>query len=595
MKISFSLKTLITWVLIICLTNVLEAQTEIEQNEGVNEVSVGSPANLHYIPKWSYLTNNPAEINNSIIYQDPTENRIEIGYGFSIPQDFEICNLHGSLGLKDKIDFKTHSAEIYWGDNEGSSSLIFYATERSKLLPPPNPMLTLNGENLFVGVGTTDPQYHFEVHEDYQPVMALSNADGNLIVGIAEGPGHFSPQAIKQDVVFKTHDINDHHGIIFNINDAFNDGSGYIKFGDNYNHTTMAILNNGMVGIDNDNPIAKFQIGSRWTYNDFDMKTIGSNVVFDGLDFKLIANGPGSLINFETSGAISLWTAPSGIAGSVIEEMNEAVIISNLGDVGIGTRTPEAMLDVNGKIKTNEFRLLNNQMAGYILQCDNDGNASWIDPVAINDGDWILNGNDIYVDDLKEVGIGTSAPAAPLHLVGNMLAEGNFQGGRTSWEPLSIFANSNETDGAYMTLAGNYSEAQSIKLYSQGTDGRIEFHHENTQVMSIRSNHNVYIGTPSENSVLYVNGEIETGRIRTSLDSWPDNVFDDDYNLMTLTELADYISQHQHLPGIPSEEQVLDEGIDLGEMNALLLKKIEELTLHVIELEKKIDLLKEQE
>lgn len=69
---------------------------------------------------------------------------------------------------------------------------------------------------------------------------------------------------------------------------------------------------------------------------------------------------------------------------------------------------------------------------------------------------------------------------------------------------------------------------------------------------------------------------------------WADYVFDDDYLLMSLSELEEYIKEHKHLPGVPSAATVAEEGIDLAEMNKILLEKIEELTLRVIELEKKI-------
>ena len=61
---------------------------------------------------------------------------------------------------------------------------------------------------------------------------------------------------------------------------------------------------------------------------------------------------------------------------------------------------------------------------------------------------------------------------------------------------------------------------------------------------------------------------------------------------MNLYELEQFINANQHLPNVPSAEEVSANGIDLGEMNALLLQKVEELTLHIIELQKQIDELK---
>ncbi|WP_439698629.1 hypothetical protein ACFGVS_10855 [Mucilaginibacter sp. AW1-7] len=69
--------------------------------------------------------------------------------------------------------------------------------------------------------------------------------------------------------------------------------------------------------------------------------------------------------------------------------------------------------------------------------------------------------------------------------------------------------------------------------------------------------------------------------------NWPDYVFKKDYTLPSLTDVKTYIDQNQHLPEIPSAQQIEKDGVNLGEMNKLLLKKVEELTLYLIEKDKK--------
>ena len=92
---------------------------------------------------------------------------------------------------------------------------------------------------------------------------------------------------------------------------------------------------------------------------------------------------------------------------------------------------------------------------------------------------------------------------------------------------------------------------------------------------------------------LAVQGGIVSSKVSViDIDSWPDFVFGDGYNLMNLYELERFINTNQHLPDVPSAEEVSAGGIDLGEMNAILLQKVEELTLHIIELQKQIDELK---
>lgn len=70
--------------------------------------------------------------------------------------------------------------------------------------------------------------------------------------------------------------------------------------------------------------------------------------------------------------------------------------------------------------------------------------------------------------------------------------------------------------------------------------------------------------------------------------SWPDFVFKKGYTLPTLTEVKNYIDKNQHLPDMPSAAEVHTNGLDLGEMNRLLLKKVEELTLYLIEKNRQI-------
>ena len=83
-------------------------------------------------------------------------------------------------------------------------------------------------------------------------------------------------------------------------------------------------------------------------------------------------------------------------------------------------------------------------------------------------------------------------------------------------------------------------------------------------------------------------GLLRARHIKVDLDVWPDYVFEKDYQLMPLIKVENYILKKGHLPNIPSAEVIEKEGLDLGEMNKLLLEKIEELTLYLIEQEKRI-------
>jgi hypothetical protein len=205
-----------------------------------------------------------------------------------------------------------------------------------------------------------------------------------------------------------------------------------------------------------------------------------------------------------------------------------------------------------------------------------------------------MTGNNLWVDENKKVGIGISTPSEKLHINGSMLITGDIKGSRNSWDPLTIYAGSTEDDGAYMTLASNFDNTGSIKMYSKGTSGSIEFHNQNIQVMSIRANNDIVMGNPNPDGdiTLFVNGNIEANKIRVSTESWWDKVLKPDYKLRSLSQLETFIKENKHLPDIPSEKEVKENGIDVGEMNALLVKKIEELTLYTIEQQKEIEQLK---
>ncbi|SMC74954.1 tail fiber protein [Pedobacter africanus] len=101
---------------------------------------------------------------------------------------------------------------------------------------------------------------------------------------------------------------------------------------------------------------------------------------------------------------------------------------------------------------------------------------------------------------------------------------------------------------------------------------------------------NMGIGTTNPDGYkLAVKGKVRAHEIKVETGNWPDYVFAKDYQLPTLQETEKHIKDKGHLPGIPSAAEVKANGVDLGEMNAKLLQKIEELTLHLIEQNKKFE------
>lgn len=121
----------------------------------------------------------------------------------------------------------------------------------------------------------------------------------------------------------------------------------------------------------------------------------------------------------------------------------------------------------------------------------------------------------------------------------------------------------------------------------------------NFDASNIKMNAKVAINTTEDflkdaNYALAVSGGILTTEVLVKeVTEWYDFVFDDSYKLATFNELEDYIDKNGHLPDMPSEKEVLNDGYNMVEMDGLLLKKIEELTLYAIELNKLVE--KQQE
>lgn len=122
----------------------------------------------------------------------------------------------------------------------------------------------------------------------------------------------------------------------------------------------------------------------------------------------------------------------------------------------------------------------------------------------------------------------------------------------------------------------------------------------NIERLRVTSDGKVAVGMGGANSVIpseamfSVNGNIWARKLKVTQDTWADYVFAKNYKLMPLKELEAFIKKHQHLPGVPTTKEVTTNGISIGENQELLLKKVEELTLYVIQLEKEVQQLKKQ-
>lgn len=157
-----------------------------------------------------------------------------------------------------------------------------------------------------------------------------------------------------------------------------------------------------------------------------------------------------------------------------------------------------------------------------------------------------------------------------------------------------------DADSPWSFVSEAKSNSRIIGLSHDGANGMVsvsyfgdigfsplQFRTSNIPRMTIDVNGNIGVGTISPSEKLTVHGTIYGKEVKVDLSvPGPDYVFENDYNLPSLQELQKFIDRYKHLPEIPSAKEMESNGIELGVMNMLLLKKIEELTLYVIELKK---------
>ncbi|MCP4456808.1 MAG: hypothetical protein GY816_02085 [Cytophagales bacterium] len=215
-------------------------------------------------------------------------------------------------------------------------------------------------------------------------------------------------------------------------------------------------------------------------------------------------------------------------------------IVNSTGNVGIGDGTPSYDLDVNGDTRIMGKLILNNNEV----------------PTTLIDGM-------VYFD--KNVHLDT----------GNGIYQ-YFTGGNGS--AISYY---HATDGWGALISTN-----NMKWITPEFDG-------------LKVTNAVTIGQASTHSdpdgILYVDGNSYFTEVNvTSSSPWPDFVFAKDYDLKPLNQVETFIKENQHLPDVPSAKEVEENGINVGDMNAVLLKKIEELTLHLIEQNKQLEKLQLQ-
>ena len=236
---------------------------------------------------------------------------------------------------------------------------------------------------------------------------------------------------------------------------------------------------------------------------------------------------------FGSSNVFAQWSTGSG-----------GKIYYNGGAVGIGVSNPARILHLTDG-------------AEKLLRFSRSGVGTWDLGINSNDAfaifeNGVTDARLIIAND-GNIGIRTSSPARALHITDD--AEQMLRMSHTGVGTWDIGVKNDD----------------SFAIYEDGVSGA---------QMSIASGGD-----------MSVNGTINAEEIQVTTNVVPDYVFADSYDLRPIAELKAYVTEHKHLPGIPSEKEVLEEGLLLGEMNMKLLEKIEELTLYIIQQQEQIEAL----
>ncbi len=287
------------------------------------------------------------------------------------------------------------------------------------------------------------------------------------------------------------------------------------------------------------------------------------------------------------------------------------ILQNNSGNVGIGAvGIPNEKLDVAGSLKlTGSSRLIKfetGQAGGGILRyapgisfirSDNTqlGSIEYVDTFNLSNFMRLRMegsiGAGLNITTNNDVGVGTVTPQARLHVLGGTDETIRI----TSLTPSIQF-----TDGVpaqnkkgFIDLSGNDFR---IGTNTENNTGNFIIRVNGLNTIYINPSGNMSIGTSSVATGYKVSiaGRVMCEELKVQLRPWADYVFADNYPLMNLYQVEEFIKTNKHLPNIPTAKEIETDGLAVGDMQRRMMEKIEEMMLYIISLKKEIDSLKEQ-
>ncbi|RXK85952.1 hypothetical protein [Filimonas effusa] len=346
----------------------------------------------------------------------------------------------------------------------------------------------------------------------------------------------------------------------------------------------------------------------------------GNDASYTGADLLIrrygtnIGVGKGAAIQLEDSSATLNSHIIQGSAAGIqffnglaeTGSWTEHMRITMDGNVGIGTISPAHKLDVNGDARfSGNIRSVLSTAEGGALFLDNNSKsgsdaATWA--IYNMTGGWYGNALQFwrYRADNKE-----GMPALKLWDDGNAEFLGGIISAGQTVAHAGFVSGTSNAEGFHMSHNGafisGWNSTNTVRTgylqFIAGSDvrldaengARLSFRTNGHERMKIEENGNIGIGTEASSYKLAVDGTIGARKIKITQEAWPDYVFDSSYQLPSLTHVETFIKANKHLPEVPPATEVKTNGLDLGDNQAILLKKIEELTLYIIQQNKQIN------